>query len=161
LTAQGMPGVWTHGFYDGWYPGYLLWVTNVRNAMGRFYETFGSSVPNTMVRTLPESATRTEWYRPNPPRAETVWSLRNNTNYMQSGVREWLEPAARSRRRILEQYWTKANNSLNRGRGEAPSAYVVPAEQPRRADAAYMRHLLRRQGIEVHRADAAGRFDDV
>jgi hypothetical protein len=54
LTAMGMPGVWTHGFYDGWYPGYLLWVPNVRNAIGRFYETFGSSVPNTMVRRLGE-----------------------------------------------------------------------------------------------------------
>jgi hypothetical protein len=161
LTAMGKPGVWTHGFYDGWYPGYLLWVTNVRNAIGRFYETFGSSVPNTMVRRLPESVTRTEWYRPNPPRRETVWSMRNNTNYMQTGVLTVLELTARNRARILEQYWTKANNSLNRGRTEAPYAYVVPAEQPRRADAAFMLNLLRRQGIEVHRADAAGRFGEV
>jgi hypothetical protein len=161
LTAMGMPGVWTHGFYDGWYPGYLLWVTNTRNAMGRFYETFGSSVPNTMTRRLPESATRVEWYRPNPPRRETVWSLRNNTNYMQTGVLTVLELTARNRHRVLEQFWTKSSNSLNRGRNEAPYAWVVPAEQPRRADAAYMLNLLRRQGIEVHRADAAGRFGEV
>jgi hypothetical protein len=161
LTALGKPGVWTHGFYDGWYPGYLLWVTNVRNAMGRFYETFGSSVPNTMVRRLGEAQTRTEWYRPNPPRRETVWSLRNNTNYMQTGVLTVLELTARNRARVLEQYWTKAGNSLNRGRTEAPFAYVVPADQPRRADAAYMLNLLRRQGIDVHRAEAAGSFGDV
>ncbi|MBA4155906.1 MAG: hypothetical protein H0X65_00315 [Gemmatimonadetes bacterium] len=161
LTALGMPGVWTHGFYDGWYPGYLLWVTNTRNAIGRFYETFGSSVPNTMTRTLEEGATRTEWYRPNPPRRETVWSLRNNTNYMQSGVLTVLGLTAQNRERILRQYWTKANNSLNRGRTEAPYAYVVHADQPRRADAAYMLNLLRRQGIEVHRAGAAGRFGEV
>lgn len=161
LTAQGMPGVWTHGFYDGWYPGYLLWVTNTRNAIGRFYETFGSSVPNTMTRTLGEQQTRVEWYRPNPPRRETIWSLRNNTNYMQSGVLTVLDLTARHRTRILQQYWTKANNSLNRGRTEAPYAYVVPVDQARRADAAYMLNLLRRQGIEVHRAEAAGRFGDV
>jgi hypothetical protein len=161
LTALGMPGVWTHGFYDGWYPGYLLWVPNVRNAIGRFYETFGSSVPNTMVRRLGESQTRVEWFRPNPPRSETVWSLRNNTNYMQSGVLTVLQLAAANRTRLLEQYWTKSSNAVNRGRTEAPFAYVVPADQPRRADAAYMLNLLRRQGIEVHRADAAGRFGDV
>jgi hypothetical protein len=161
LTAKGMPGVWTHGFYDGWYPGYLLWVTNVRNAIGRFYETFGSSVPNTMTRRLPETATRPEWYRPNPPRRETVWSLRNNTNYMQTGVLTVLELAARNRSRILEQYHTKASNSLERGRNQTPYAYVVPLDQPRRADVGYMLNLLRRQGIEVHRADAAGRFGDL
>jgi hypothetical protein len=161
LTAMGMPGVWTHGFYDGWYPGYLLWVPNVRNAIGRFYETFGNSIPNTVVRRLGEPQTRVEWYRPNPPRRETVWSMRNNTNYMQTGVLTVLQLAASNRARLLEQYWTKANNSLNRGRNEGPYAYVVPANQPRRADAAYMLNLLRRQGIEVHRAEAAGRWGET
>jgi hypothetical protein len=161
LTALGLPGVWTHGFYDGWYPGYLLWVPNVRNAIGRFYETFGSSVPATMVRRLGEPQTRTEWYRPSPPRRETVWSLRNNTNYMQSGVLTVLGLTAANRTRVLEQYWTKATNAVRRGSEEAPYAYVVPASQARRADAAYMLNLLRRQGVEVHRAEAAGRYGEV
>lgn len=161
LTALGMPGVWTHGFYDGWYPGYLLWVPNVRNAIGRFYETFGNSVPNTMLRRLGPPQTGVEWYRPSPPREETLWSLRNNTNYMQSGVLTVLGLAASNRTRLLEQYRTKAERSVERGASEAPYAYVVPADQPRRADAAYMLNLLRRQGVEVHRATAAGRFGDV
>jgi hypothetical protein len=158
LTTAGLPGVWTHGFYDGWYPGYLLWVPNVRNAHGRFYETFGSSVPNTIVRTLPARSTSVEWYRPNPPRDTTLWSLRNNTNYMQSGVLKVLGLVAENRTRVLQQYRTKAENSLRKGRTEKPHAYVIPADQPRRADAAYVVDLLRRQGIEVHRATAAGEF---
>jgi hypothetical protein len=161
LTAKGLPGVWTHGFYDGWYPGYLLWVTNTRNAVGRFYETFGNSVPNTMTRTLGEQQTKTEWYRPNPPRKETVWSLRNNTNYMESGALSVLTLAANNRGRILEQYRTKALHSLEKGRTQKPYAYVIPTDQPRRADAAYVVNLLRRQGIEVHRAGAAGKFDSA
>ena len=24
LTQRGLPGVWTHGFYDGWAPNYML-----------------------------------------------------------------------------------------------------------------------------------------
>jgi hypothetical protein len=161
LTAAGMPGVWTHGFYDGWYPGYLLWVTNTRNAVGRFYETFGNGVPNTMVRTLDSSATRVEWYRPNPPRDSTLWSMRNNTNYMQAGVLSVLGTVATNRTQVMEQYWTKANNSLNRGRNEAPFAYVIPRDQARKADVAYMLELLQRQGIELHRADAARAFGPV
>lgn len=160
LTAAGMPGVWTHGFYDGWYPGYLLWVTNTRNAVGRFYETFGSSNPNTMRRTV-GGQTAVEWYRPNPPRKETIWSLRNNTNYMQAGVLQALTLTAQNRRRLLEQFWTKSNNALRRGRTEKPYAWVVPADQPRRADVATMLNLLRRQGIELHRADADGCCDSV
>jgi hypothetical protein len=160
LTSEGMPGVWTHAFYDGWYPGYLLWVTNTRNAVGRFYETFGNGVPHTMRRTV-GGQTSVEWYRPNPPRAITLWSLRNNTNYMQSGALNALRLVAENRATFLENYWRKANNGLAKGRTEAPYAYVVPGDQPRRKDAATLVDLLRRQGIEIHRATAAGSFGEV
>ncbi len=154
MTALGMPGVWTHGFYDGWNPTYLLWVTNTRNAMGRFYETFGNMLPWTRQRTLGSRQTSVEWYRPTPPRDTTMWSLRNNTNYMETGLLTALTLTARNRERVLREYWTKANNSLNKGRTEAPYAYVVPQEQARRADARYMLDLLERQGIEVSVATA-------
>ena len=160
LTAAGLPGVWTHGFYDGWYPGYLLWVTNTRNAVGRFYETFGNSNPNTMKRTV-GAQTSVEWYRPSPPRKETNWSLRNNTNYMQSGVLNALFLVSQNRTRVLEQFWTKSGNAVRRGKTEKPYAWVIPADQPRRADAAYMLNLLRRQGIELHRAGADATYGDV
>ncbi|MFW6205923.1 MAG: M14 family zinc carboxypeptidase [Gemmatimonadota bacterium] len=163
LTSLGMPGVWTHGFYDGWSPTYLLWATNVRNGLGRFYETFGNSVPWTRERTLPGRSTSVEWYRPNPPRDTTFWSLRNNTNYMQSGVLTALHLTAQNRTRLLRQYRTKTENALRKGRTEAPYAYVVPADQARKRDAAEMLRLLKRQGIEVHRATGSGaweRYDD-
>ena len=152
LTALGMPGVWTHGFYDGWNPTYLLWATNVRNGLGRFYETFGNSIPWTRERTLGERSTSVEWYRPNPPRDTTLWSLRNNTNYMQTGVLTALHLTAQNRTRLLRQFRTKSENAVNNGRAEAPYAYVVPMEQERPRDAAEMLRLLQRQGIEVHRA---------
>ncbi len=162
LTSFGMPGVWTHGFYDGWYPGYLMWVTNNDlNATGRFYETFGNGVPHTQKRTLGGNATRVEWYRPLPPRKETLWSLRDNTNYMETGVLAALELVARNRTRILHEYWTKTKNSLDKGRTEKPYAWLVPRDQPRRADAAAMLDNLRRRGIEVSQASAAGHFGVV
>jgi hypothetical protein len=161
LTALGMPGVWTHGFYDGWNPSYLFWHTNNRNAIGRFYETFGNSIPHTVTRTLGPAATGVTWYRPNPPRPETVWSLRNNVNYAQSGVLHSLFLYSQNRTRILEQFWTKSRNSLERGRTQAPFAYHFPADQPRRANVAHLLNNLRRQGIEVHRAEANGSFGEV
>ncbi len=161
LTALGKPGVWTHGFYDGWNPSYLLWQTNNRNAIGRFYEVFGNSLPQTMTRSLGQRQTSVEWYRPNPPRTETIWSLRNNVNYGQTGLLHSLHLYAQNRTRVLEQFWTKSKNSLEAGRTTAPFAYHLPVDQARKANVAHLLNNLRRQGIEVHRADAGATFGDV
>ncbi len=52
LTKRGVPGVWTHGFYDGWAPNYMLYIATGRNSIGRFYETFGNGGADTRERTL-------------------------------------------------------------------------------------------------------------
>ena len=67
LTRRGMPGVWTHAYYNGWAANYMSWMANVRNSIGRFYETFGNSIPDTVERTLAGRNTSREWYRPSPP----------------------------------------------------------------------------------------------
>ena len=163
LERYGMPGVFTHDFYDGWFPGYLFWITNNRNAIGRFTETWGifSSLPNTRIREPRPQFTTREWFRPNPAYDRAHWSFRNVINYMQSGMLHSFFWAATNREEILEQFWTKSKSSLERGRTEAPFAYVVPREQERPADAAYMLNLIRKHGIEVHEAAAAGTFGDV
>jgi hypothetical protein len=67
MTKRGVPGVWTHGFYDGWAPNYMLYIATGHNAIGRFYETFGNGGADTRERTLPANQTSRVWYRPNPP----------------------------------------------------------------------------------------------
>ncbi|HUO86636.1 MAG TPA: M14 family zinc carboxypeptidase [Thermoanaerobaculia bacterium] len=159
LQAQGLPGVWTWGFWDGWWPGYLFSVANNHNATGRFYETFGNSHAGTFERKLSEvrfvgvPVTESRWYRPWPPDEKVTWSLRNNTNYMQAGVLEALDYAARHREELLRNGWIKAERSLAKGRGEAPYAWVFPAEQRDPARLAYLVDQLRAQRIEVHRLD--------
>src|SRR5215813_9776757 len=86
LTQRGVPGVWTHGFYDGWAPNYMFYIANGHNSIGRFYETFGNLFPETEERTLTSSSTSRSWYRPNPPLPKVKWSLRNNINMQQSGL---------------------------------------------------------------------------
>ena len=41
LTKRGVPGVWTHNFYDGWGANYAMTAANAHNSIGRFYETQG------------------------------------------------------------------------------------------------------------------------
>ncbi len=154
LTAAGMPGVWTHDFFDGWNPGYMVFALNNRNANGRFYETFGNSVPWTMERNVGGNWTSVEWFRANPPYAEVTWSIRNNINYAQSGVLHSVHLVARNREEVLRNYWRKNRNAVERGRREAPHAWVVPQEQLRKADVAHMLNLLRSHGVELHRSQS-------
>ena len=152
LTRRGMPGVWTHAFYTGWAANYLSWMANTRNSIGRFYETFGNSVPENFERKLRKSQTSRKWYRPSPPLEKVEWSLRNNTNYMQSGVLVALNYTATNRQRFVENFYIKSKNAIKRGTTDAPHAWVIPADQKRAWAAAALVKNLQEQGIEVHRA---------
>ena len=155
LTKRGLPGVWTHGFYDGWTPNYIMFIANLRNSIGRFYETYTSFGAECDTARLGPAQTSIEWYRPNPPLNGVRWCIRNNINYQQSGVLVALDYVASNGPRFLENFWLKSRRSVERGRHEAPYAWVIPAGQPRRIEAAELANLFRLQGIEVHRADAA------
>ncbi|HYG65152.1 MAG TPA: M14 family zinc carboxypeptidase, partial [Thermoanaerobaculia bacterium] len=160
LAGMGLPGVWVWGFWDGWWPGYLNSVANNHHGISRFYETFGNTLPGTYERDLSESryagkkVTEVQWYRPWPPDKKVRWSLRNNTNYMQAGVLAALHYAALHRRELLEGVWLKASRSLEKGRSQAPYAWVFPAEQRDPARLAHLVNQLRAHRIEVHRLTA-------
>ena len=157
LQAMGLPGVWTWGFWDGWWPGYLFSVGNNHKSVGRFYETFGNSLAGTFERELEEvefvgkSVTTEQWYRPWPPDKKVTWSLRNNTNYMQSGVLAALTYAADHRAELLRNFWVKGARSLERGKTEAPFAWIIPEDQKDPQRLVHLINLLRKHRIEVHK----------
>jgi hypothetical protein len=154
MTKRGVPGVWTWGFYDGWVPNYLFFLANTHNAIGRFYETQTYGPMNQEI-TLGATQTSREWFRPNPPLQKIKWGPRNNINMQQSALLFAMSYVAKNRDMFLENYWLKNRRAVERGRTEGPFAWVVPAAQRRRVEAAELVNLLRRQGVEVHRANAA------
>ncbi|HKY33479.1 MAG TPA: M14 family zinc carboxypeptidase [Candidatus Polarisedimenticolia bacterium] len=166
LQAEGLPGVWSWGFWDGWWPGYLFSFANNHNAIGRFYETFGNASAETFRRTMKDikfvgkEVTTREWYRLWPPDKVLRWSLRNNTNYMQAGVLEALDYAALHREDLLRNFWLKSRRSLEKGRTEAPYGWIFPEEQADRGRLAYLVNQLGRHHIEVHRASGPIRVKD-
>ena len=163
MTSYGMPGVWTHGFVDMWSPGYLGFMASNHNGLLRMFETFGNGGANTMHRriTNPDAAnadgpaggmTTREWYRPLPPYAEVDWSLRNNTNYMETGVLSGMQLAAAFPGIMLENFYKKSLHSIQAGKTEKPYVYVIPADQSDQTRVALVVNILRLQGIEVGRA---------
>jgi hypothetical protein len=155
LTRRGVVGVWTHGFYDGWAPNYLIWAATGHNAIGRFYETFGNRGADTQERTLPANATSREWYRPNPPLAKVKWSARDNINLQQSGLLLGLYNVASHGQEYLRNFYLKSLRAVAKARTEGPAAWVFPADDPRPGDQARLLNVLRSQGIEIWRADKA------
>ena len=135
LASQGLPGAFTWAFYDGWYPGYGIWVANNHNSIGRFYETFGNAGGNTYMRDLSELkyagdlVTNKEWYRPDPATPWVNWSSRNNINYMQAGVLASLHYTADNARVLLRNFYQKGLNNIKKGKEEKPRAFVIPSNQ--------------------------------
>ncbi|HYH07271.1 MAG TPA: M14 family zinc carboxypeptidase [Thermoanaerobaculia bacterium] len=154
LTRRGLPGVWLHGFWDGWAPNYLFWLGAGRNTIARFYETFGNRWPTTEKRVV-RGASERAWFRQNPALPEVRWSLRNNVNYQQSGVLFALHDMAQNRERFLERFWMMGKRAIAKPQNEGPAAWVIDRAQKRQGQVYELVTLLRRQGVEVHEATEA------
>jgi hypothetical protein len=153
LTRRGLPGVWTHGFYDGWAPNYMLAIGNLHNSIGRFYETYTSTGTDCHTVKLPATQTERRWDRPNPPVNGVKWCMRSNINYQQSGAMIALKYVADQSRTFLDNYVAKAERMITKGKTSAPYAFVIPREQRRAAEAADLVNLFRAHGSEVHVAE--------
>ncbi|MDX2151658.1 MAG: M14 family zinc carboxypeptidase [Bryobacteraceae bacterium] len=154
MTKRGVPGVWTHGFYDGWAANYMVTAAQGHNAIGRFYETYGGPEgPDTRERTVPAGQTTRTWYRPNPPLPKIKWSLRNNVNMQQSAILFAMHYTAANKETFLRNFYLKSKRSVAKPANEGPAAYVLPADDPRAFHAADLVNLLQLHGVEVHKAD--------
>jgi hypothetical protein len=173
LTKYGMPGVWTHGYVDGWSPGYVAIMSANHNGMMRMYEIMGNGGATTMHRFLPETkpelkggggptgdVSKRQWFRPSPPYRDVVWSMRNNTNYAETGVLTALQLTSAFPQVILENFYTKSKNSIHSGETEPPYAFILPGNQEDMTRVAFVIKILRMQGIEVGRATSEIKLKD-
>ncbi|NIM89697.1 MAG: hypothetical protein GTO17_01975 [Candidatus Aminicenantes bacterium] len=152
MTKRGVPGVWTHGFFDGWAPSYAFYLAMFHNSLGRFYETFGGTGADTLVRTVGGQSERA-WYRPNPPLKAVKWSFRNNINLQQSALLFALKHVADNKTKFTKDFYLKSKRSVAKATAEGPAAWVIPADGKRPLAAADLANLLRQHGVEIHKAD--------
>ena len=155
MTKFGMPGVFTHGVFDTWSPGYLMFIAAMHNGISRLYETFGNGGADTLSRTLDADEYSRTWYRQNPPLPKVLWSQRDNNNYEQTGLLTSLHYFNENKRLFLKNFYLKAKRSVTKPGAEGPSAYVLPADDPRLASQAELLRVLQKQAVEISRATAA------
>ena len=160
LAKYGMPGVWTHGFVDMWSPGYVAFMSSNHNGLVRMYETFGNGGATTMLRHVkpvpgasddihPNDQSTREWFRPFPPYDVVQWSMRDNTNYMETALLTGLQQTSMLPQAVLENFYKKSRDAVAAGQTRPPYAFIIPGGRPDMTRAAILINLLRLQGIEI------------
>jgi hypothetical protein len=155
MQSFGMPGVFTHGDFDTWSPGYLMFLAGMHNGISRLYETFGNGGADTVKRILqPEEYSRT-WYRQNPPLPTVMWSQRDNNNYEESALLSTLAYFSRNTHHFLENYYRKSERSVQKPTLDGPAAYVLPADAAELNRQVQLLNVLKLQHVEVQQLSAA------
>jgi hypothetical protein len=154
MTKFGMPGVFAHGNFDTWSPGYLMFIAATHNGISRLYETFGNAGADTVERTLSPNQYQRTWYRQNPPLPRTKWSQRNNNNYQQTALLTSLQYFGANSKLFLKNFYLKSKRSVLKPKNEGPAAYVLPGDDPRPGNQAELLRTMQAQGAEIHRATA-------
>jgi len=154
LTKFGMPGVFTHGDFDTWSPGYLMFIAAMHNGISRLYETFGNDGADTEERILDPSDYARTWYKPNPPLPKVMWSQRDNNNYEQSGLLTALYYFSQNGQKFLNNFWLKSKRSVEKPQLAGPAAYVFTADEQHQGAQAQLLRVLRKQHVEISKAGA-------
>jgi len=155
MQSFGMPGVFTHGDFDTWSPGYLMFLAGMHNGISRLYETFGNGGADTEKRILrPEDYSRT-WYRQNPPLPVVNWSQRDNNNYEESALLSTLSYFSQNTHHFLENYYLKSKRSVEKPSLEGPAAYVIPPDPAETNRQVELLKVMKRQHVEVEQLSDA------
>jgi hypothetical protein len=155
MTRFGMPGVFAHGGFDTWSPGYLMFIAATHNGISRLYETFGNGgTADTQERILGQNETARTWFKQNPPLPKVMWSLRNNNNYEITGLLVSLNYVASNRFQLLNNFYEKSKRSILKAKTEGPAAYILTADERRPGAQAELLRILQKQRVEISRATA-------
>ena len=154
MTKFGMPGVFAHGNFDTWSPGYLMFIAATHNGISRLYETFGNGGADTLERTLSPGEYQRTWYRQNPPLPKAKWSQRNNNNYQQTGLLTSMYYFSNNSKLFLKNFYLKSKRSVDKPKNEGPAAYVFPADDLRPGNQAELLRTLQAQGVEISKSTA-------
>jgi hypothetical protein len=155
MQSFGMPGAYTHGSYDTWSPGYLMFLAGLHNGISRLYETFGNGGADTEKRILsPDQYSRT-WFRPNPPYPTVIWSQRDNNNYEETALLTSLSYFAHNSKLFLNNFYLKSKRSIQKPNDAGPAAYVLSQDERFLNRQLLLLKVLALQHVEIQRLTQA------
>ncbi len=159
FSEEDKPGAISRISFDMWWNGGMRTAPYFHNMVGILTETAHrevaprytppSTLPDYIRGTLP--ATAPSVFYPDP------WlggwfRLRDAVEYMITGAMATLDIASELREDWLFNIWRMGAASVAAGEAGGPFAYVIPPDQRNPMEAAALVNVLRRGGVEVHRA---------
>jgi hypothetical protein len=166
LTAQGHLGAFTWDYADMWYPGYNHGYSFMHNTNGRFYELQGASGmanggnlsngAHSATRILSTWGASRTWWDPAPYVGGVRWDLIDAVNMEEDAIKNDLDYTLAHKDELLMNFYLKGKTNMAKASGEAPYAFVIPANGGDNADVTDMINNLQvGQHIEVHRLGQA------
>src|SRR3954468_1092391 len=164
LDEKGQRGATHMGTaFDAWYPGYVDYAPIFKNIAAFWTETalYQYATPHEYtIADFPENMRdlrpRSLYSSPWPP---GWWRLRDAVDYMETASWSVLEFASKYKESLLLDRYKAGRDQIERGRREAPYAYVVPQQQ---RDPVAPVELLRRLafgGVRVYQLTDAAAID--
>src|SRR4029077_11628888 len=90
-----------------------------------------------------------------------TWSPRANTNIQESAILFALNRVAKDKEMFLENYWLKNKRAVAKGTSSKVAAWVIPANQHARENAAEAVNELKTQGLEFQTANSSFKVGSV
>ena len=154
MTRMGMPGVFAHGNFDTWSPGYLMFIAATHNGISRLYETFGNggSAETRGAHASARTRRRGRWFQQNPPLPRVKWSLRNNNNYEQTGLARLAQLLREQPAAVPPELLREEQAVDPEGEDEGPGGVRADRRRSAPGRQAELLRVLQKQRVEISRA---------
>lgn len=167
LTALGWTGIATQTIFTGEWPGSVRSTGFWHNMLGILSEVASARLATPLYfppgaaqasgRGLPRYERRTNFLEPWPG---GWWRLRDIIDIELDLTWGFLRWSAERKEDLLLNFWRMNRDAIERGRAEAPYAFVVPVDQIDAGGAHRLARILHEGGVELHRATAPLAFGD-
>ena len=156
MTRFGMPGVFAHGNFDTWSPGYLMFIAATHNGISRLYETFGNGgTADTQERILGPNDTQRTLVQAEPAAAAREVVAAQQQQLRADGLARLAQllreqPASAPRELLREVQALDPEGEDRRSGGVRASRRTIarPGAQ------AELLRVLQKQRVEISRATA-------
>lgn len=156
LDEHGMPGAIHRVGFDNWYPGYQDFTGIFRNSISFFTETALYDYATPRFYTIRDFPPAYRDLKPqifyNSPWRGGWWRLGDAVRYMEGASMSVLDTAARYHAQLLYNKYQAGRDTIAQYTNNPPYAYVIPADQPRLAEAARLAKVFAVNGVEVEQA---------
>ena len=159
MAKNDMPGVVSRETYTMWWNGGMRTAPYFHNQMGILSETmhYDYATPKEYdPEDLPERYLRPSVMNANPWKGGW-WRLSDQVAYERTASMAVAEVAADMKEKWLFGNWQMAHRAVEKGESGDPYAWVIPAEQWDDGAAHELVSVLRRNGVEIHRATGSFR----